>query len=179
MRETLLEGVRRVVGGLEQAGAGRVCLGVQTCHVDVQQAAGVLAQAPGHHDLQNIRPVNHMHHRANRIMRRVDSDAVGSDRDDIGLLAGRQRADLIGKAQAGRAIDRRRFEDRAHRHCRWRGALAKDTLRLGYRPLQEEGGAHFGEHVAAHRRVHVYAQRRLETVIDRRLKRHSPSLKAE
>ena len=97
LRETLFEGVGRVVGGLEQTGAGRVRLGVQTRHVDVQQTAGVLAQTPCHHDLLNIRPVDHVHHRADRIMRRVDGDAVGSDRDDVGLLAGRQRADLIGE----------------------------------------------------------------------------------
>jgi hypothetical protein len=75
LRETLFEGAGCVAGGLEQTSAGGVRLGVQTSHV--QQMAGVLAQTTRHHDLPNIRPINHMHHRADRIMRGVDGDAVG------------------------------------------------------------------------------------------------------
>jgi hypothetical protein len=101
------------------------------------------------------------------IMRGVNGDAVSPDRNDVGLLAGRQGADLIREAEAGRAIDRRRFEDPAHRHRRRRSAVAKDTPRLGHRPLLEEGHAHFG--VVARRRVHIHTQRRLKTVIDGRL----------
>jgi hypothetical protein len=175
----LFEGVGRVAAGLEQTGAGRLRLSVQTPHIHVQQTAGVLAQTSRHHDLLNISSVDHVHHRADRIMRGIDGDATSSYRDDVGLFAGCQRADLIGKVQAGRAIDRRSFEDRAHLHSRRCSALAKNALRLGYRPLLEERGAHFGEHVAAHGCVHVHAQRWLKTMIDRRLERQSTGLKAE
>jgi hypothetical protein len=73
--ETLFEGVGRVAAGLEQAGAG-LRLSVQTRHIHVQQTADVLSQTSRHHDLLNISPVDHVHHRADRIMRGIDGDAT-------------------------------------------------------------------------------------------------------
>ncbi len=87
LRATRFEGVLGIAGGSEQTGAGSVRLRVQTRQVHVQQAAGVLAQTPRHHDLLNIRPVDHVYHCTDRVMRGVDGDAVGPDRDDVGLLA--------------------------------------------------------------------------------------------
>ena len=112
-------------------------------------------------------------HRADRVVHRHDVEHVGAQQDDVGLLAGRQRADLALEAVGARAFDGGKFEHVACCQELRRVLVAGKPARPRLVLLQREDRAYLREEVVRHRSFDVdLSDGRMPSVdrlLDRRL----------
>ena len=99
------------------------------------------------------------------------SSRSAAQHDDVGLLAGRQRADLAVEVGAAGALDGGEFEHVAAGEQRRQVLLALAHALQDMQALQVEGRPHEPEHVLRHRRAVVGAQTRPHAVVERLLDR--------
>src|SRR6266540_5195012 len=79
-------------------------------HVDSHQVAPPLPHLSGDEDGLDMAGVHEVHDRPGCVVERPHVDAVGPQHDDVGVLAGGQRADLVVEVGAARALDRGALE---------------------------------------------------------------------
>ena len=110
------------------------------------QLAAPLADLAGDQDGVDVAGVREGGDRRDRVGAGGGVDVGGPDQDDVGLLAGSQGADLVGKARVGGAADRREPQ-----HVRWR-ELFRRVLLTGHDAAEDaatvlvEQRLHLGEH---------------------------------
>ncbi len=116
LRQAVGEDIFAVVDRGEQVAARLVHHALQPVHVEADDLAAAFPDAAADDHGVDIAALGRLDHRPQRVVRRVEIDVVAPDHDDVGLLAGRERADLVGKPCAARSVDRRAFEHVAHAH---------------------------------------------------------------
>ena len=140
-------------------------------HVDADELAVALHDLAGDQHGVDVLRRHAGDHRADRVVHRHDVEPVGAQHDDVGLLAGRQRADLLVEAVGARAFDGGEFQHLAHREERRQVLVAGEPLRPDLVLLQREHRPHLGEEVARHRGLDIDAERRPDAQVDRLLYR--------
>src|SRR5579885_1460490 len=76
---------------------------LQALHVETHHLPAIFAHTAADDDGVDVAAFGRLHHSADRVVRRVEVDVVGANHDDIGLFAGRQRADFVVEAGAAGA----------------------------------------------------------------------------
>src|SRR5262249_30203147 len=64
------------------------------CDVDADEAAAPFFDLAGNEDRLDVARIHEVHHGAGRVAERPDVEPIGLKHNDIGFLAGRERADL-------------------------------------------------------------------------------------
>src|SRR6201996_2824560 len=80
------EEVRAISARLEQVVAGSNDIGGESRHIHAYQLASALTDLAGDHYGVDIRALDRLHDRADRVGHREDRGAIGSNHDDVGLF---------------------------------------------------------------------------------------------
>ena len=110
-----------------------------TRYIDTGKTAAPLLRPAGDEHGVDMARIHHTDYGAGRVVQRPNIQLVGLEQYDIGLLAGRQRADFILEPGAARALDRGEFQHLAAGEQRRQVLLtivrALEQLRLSERRL--------------------------------------------
>jgi hypothetical protein len=87
-------------------------IGRELGDIDADQLAGTLADRARDHHRVDIGALDRLHDGADGVGHREHADAIGANHDDVGLLAGCQRADLAFETGGAGAVDGRGLEHR-------------------------------------------------------------------
>src|SRR5215469_18463502 len=140
--ELFSEEIRPIAELVEQIAARFIDQATKAAPVEPDDVAAELGHAARDDDGIDVAAVGGRHHAADRIIRGIEIDGVGADEDDIGLLAGRERADLVREPGADRTVHRGAFEHLTRRYRARRSRLAVELATGGKRTLDMEGNAH-------------------------------------
>ena len=126
------------------------------------QLAVLLAHDAVDDDGVDVAGARDLHDRIDRVVHRRHVDVVGPQHDDVGLLAGRQRADLAVHPEGAGAVDRRPLQRlaRLHRNGLVVRVAARHVVADLLAAREQQRGLHFAEHLAGAIQLDVDAERR-------------------
>src|SRR4051812_14771570 len=183
---SLPEQIRRVPRRrVEEEGARVLELLAQPGLVDLEELTFPFAHLAGDAHGLDIAALHHLHDSTRYVVDREHVDVRGVEDDDVGFLAGRERAGLTVQSKMFRAVDSGVAQHVPHveqrqRAWRWRGGRrwprrtrsdaadeCCEVSRVEYvlvhhHALHGHGGAHLGEEVRRQVRLDVDAERRLD-----------------
>src|SRR6266446_5074064 len=127
--------------------AGLVAKALQPGEIEAHHLAAALHDLAGDQHRVDILRAHIGHHRTDGVIKRHDVETVGAQQDDVGLLAGRQRADLAVEAVRPRALDGGELQHLADGQEGRRVLVAGMTTFPSLALLQREHRAHLAEEI--------------------------------